>query len=96
MENFEKLEAKITRIVEVLQKLRQENVQMLASYEGLSNKVFEYEEKTKGLTSQNNQLRAEAKTQEAKRNSEQEKMKRKIKGLIEKIDMFEKMGRINS
>jgi len=92
MENFEKLEAKITRIVEVLQKLKQENVQMLASYEGLSNKVFEYEEKTKGLTSQNSQLRAEAKALEQKRNSQQEKMKKKIKGLIEKIDMFEKMA----
>jgi len=92
MENLEKLESRITRVLQVLEKLKQENLQMSASYEGLTNKVFETEEKTKGLISQNNQLRSEAKTAERRNSSEKEKIKKKIKDLIEKIDVFEKMG----
>jgi FtsZ-binding cell division protein ZapB len=92
MENFEKLEAKITKVLQGLDKLKQENLQISASYEGLTNKVFEYEEKAKGLISQNNQLRSEAKTVEERCNSQNEKIKKRIKNLIDKIDMFEKMG----
>jgi FtsZ-binding cell division protein ZapB len=92
MENFDKLESKITWVLQALDKLKQDNLQISASYEGLTNKVYEYEEKTKELVSQNNQLRSKLKTKESKCDSEKEKVKKRIKKLIEKIDMLEKLG----
>lgn len=92
MENFEKLESKITKVLEALDKLKQENLQISASYEGLTNKAFEYEGKTKELITQNNQLRSELKTIENRHDSRKENAKKKIKKLIEKIDMLEKLG----
>jgi FtsZ-binding cell division protein ZapB len=92
MENFEKLESKITRILESMEKLKQENHQISASYDGLTNKVFEYEEKTKELLTQNNQVKSELKATGSRYNSEKERVKKKIKNLIEKIEMLENMG----
>ena len=92
MENFEELEAKITKVLEALDKLKQENLQISASYEDLTSKVFEYEEKAKGLISQNNQLKSEAKAIEERYNSRREKIEKRIKNAIDKIEMFEKMG----
>lgn len=92
MENFEKLESKITRILESMEKLKQENHQISASYDGLTNKVFEYEEKTKELLAQNNHVKSELKDTGSRHNSEKERVKKKIKNLIEKIEMLENMG----
>ena len=92
MENFEKLESKITSILETMDKLKQENHQMSASYDDLTNKVFEYEEKTKELIAQNNQVKSEFKAKGSRYNSEKERVKKKIKNLIEKIEMLENMG----
>jgi len=92
MENFEKLEAKITKVLEALDKLKQENLQISASYEGLTNKAFEYEEKTKELVNLNNKLKSELKAAENRHNSGKESAKKKIRKIIEKIDMFEKLG----
>ncbi len=91
MENFEKLESKITSILEAMEKLKQENHQISASSDGLSNKVFEYEEKNKELLAQNNQLKSELKTVGGRYNSEKEKVKKKVKNLIEKIEILENM-----
>ncbi len=92
MENFEKLEAKITKVLEALEKLKQENLQISASYEGLTNKAFEYEEKTRELVNQNNKLKSELKAKESRHNFSNESAKKRIKKIIEKIDMFEKLG----
>ena len=92
MENFEKLESKITKVLEALEKLKQENLQISASYEGLTNKAIEYEEKTKELITQNNQLKSELKAVDGKHNTKKENAKKKIKKLIEKIDVLEKLG----
>lgn len=92
MENFEKLESKITKVLEALEKLKQENLQISASYEGLTNKAIEYEKKTKELITQNNQLRSELKTVDRKHDAKKENAKKKIKKLIEKIDVLEKLG----
>lgn len=92
MENFEKLESKITKVLKALEKLKQENLQISASYENLTNKVFEYEEKTKELITQNNKLKSELKNIEKKCTSKQENVGKKIKNLIEKIDVLERLG----
>ena len=92
MENFEKLESKIISILEAMEKLKQENHQISASYDGLTNKVFEYEQKAKELLSQNNQLKSEIKNAGGRYNKENEKVKKKMKNLIEKIEILENMG----
>jgi FtsZ-binding cell division protein ZapB len=92
MENFEKLESKIINILETMEKLKQENHQISASYDGLTNKVFECEQKAKELLSQNNQLKSEVKTAGGRYNKEKEKVKKRIKTLIDKIEMLENMS----
>ena len=92
MENFEKLESKIINILEAMEKLKQENHQISTSYDGLTNKVFECEQKAKELLSQNNQLKSDVKNAGGRYNKEKEKVKKRIKNLIDKIEMLENMG----
>ncbi len=89
LENFEKLEEKITRVIKIIDKLRQENQQISSSYSGLANQICQFEEKTKNLSLENERLRKELKEKEGDFKQKEEKIRRQLEKLLEKLTFVE-------
>jgi FtsZ-binding cell division protein ZapB len=85
-ESFEKLEQKIKQVLEQVDKFKEENEQVTNSYNNLSSKFFEIEEKKKSLVKENIQLKAQIKEREESIKSKEEKVKRKIDSLLTRIE----------
>jgi FtsZ-binding cell division protein ZapB len=84
LENFEKLEEKITRAIKIIDKLRQENQQISSSYSGLANQICQFEEKTKNLSLENERLKKEGDFKQ-----KEEKIRRQLEKLLEKLTFVE-------
>ncbi len=89
LEKFNKLEKKITKVVEVIDKLRQENQQISSSYGGLSLQVSRFEEKTKDLSLENEKLRKELKQKEGDFKNRKDKTKRQLEKLLAKLTFLD-------
>jgi predicted nucleic acid-binding Zn-ribbon protein len=92
MENFDKLEERINKILGVVDKLKQENDQIASSYNDLSSKIFEYEKKQKTISEENNHLRKSMNDQESKFKTKEEKIKKKLENVLGKIQTLENLN----
>lgn len=86
LENFEKLTEKITQFIDLLDRLKQENSQISSSFNQLSAKAYELQEKEKTLVVQNGQLKDELKKLEAKYKAKEQEMKKRIEALLQKLN----------
>jgi len=86
LENFEKLTEKITQFIDLLDRLKQENSQISSSFNQLSAKAYELQEKEKTLVVQNGQLKDELKKLEAKYKAKEQEMKKRIETLLQKLN----------
>ncbi|MCK4385469.1 MAG: hypothetical protein KAW52_04315 [candidate division Zixibacteria bacterium] len=89
MENFERLEEKITKIIKILDKLKQENQQISSSYSGLANQISLFENKTKNLSLENEKLKKELKDKEGDFTKKEEKIRRQLEKLMQKLTFVE-------
>ena len=89
LENFERLEEKITKVVKIIDKLKQENEQISSAYNGLANQVCQFEEKTKNLSSENERLKKELEEKEGSFKQKEDKIRRQIEKLLEKLTFVE-------
>ena len=89
LEKFNKLEKKITKVVEVIDKLRQKNQQISSSYGGLALQVSRFEEKTKDLSLENEKLRKELKQKEGDFKNRKDKTKRQLEKLLAKLTFLD-------
>lgn len=89
LENFERLEEKITKVIEVVDRLKQENQQISSSYSGLANQVSQFEEKTKNLSLENERLKKELKDKEGNFKRKEEKLRRQLEKLLQKLTFVE-------
>jgi len=89
LENFEKLEEKITKAIEIIDRLKQENQRISSSYGGLANQVHQFEEKTKSLSLENERLKKELKEMEGNLKQKEEKIRRQLEKLLGKLTFVE-------
>lgn len=89
LENFEKLEEKINRAIKIIDKLRQENQQISSSYSGLANQIYQFEERTKSLSLENERLKRELKEVEGNLQQKEEKIRKQLEKLLEKLTFVE-------
>ncbi|KPK74628.1 MAG: hypothetical protein AMJ89_05770, partial [candidate division Zixibacteria bacterium SM23_73] len=89
LENFERLEEKITKAIKIIDKLKQENQQISSSYSGLANQIYRFEEKTKNLSLENERLKKELKQREGDFKRKEEKIRRQLEKLLEKLTFVE-------
>ena len=88
-DSLEELELKINKVLELVDKLKEENRQVTNSYNKLSSNVFEIEGKNKVLAQENNQLKAQIKEREESIRNKEEKIKRRIENLLARLDNIE-------
>jgi len=84
-DSLEELELKINKVLELVDKLKEENRQVTSSYNKLSSNVFEIEGKNKVLAQENNQLKAQIKEREESIRNKEEKIKRRIENLLARL-----------
>lgn len=89
MENFERLEEKITKAIKVIDKLKQENQQISSSYSGLANQISQFEEKTKNLSLENEKLKKALKDKEGDFKQKEAKIRRQLEKLLQKLTFVE-------
>jgi len=89
LENFERLEEKITKVIKIIDKLKQENQQISSSYSGLANQIYQFEKKTKNLSLENERLKKELKDKEGDFKKKEEKIRRQLEKLLEKLTFVE-------
>jgi chromosome segregation ATPase len=89
LENFERLEDKITRVIEVIDRLKQENRQISSSYSGLASQISQFEEKTRSLSLENERLQKELKDKEGDFKQKEEKIRKKLEKLLQKLTFIE-------
>ncbi len=84
-DSLEELELKINKVLELVDKLKEENRQVTSSYNKLSSNVFEIEGKNKGLAQENNQLKAQINERKESIRNKEEKIKRRIENLLARL-----------
>ncbi len=89
MENFEKLEEKITKAIEVIDKLKQENRQISSSYSGLTSQISQFEERTRSLSLENERLKKELEDMEGDFKRKEEKIRKNLERLLQKLTFIE-------
>ncbi len=89
LENFERLEEKIRQAAELIDKLRQENQEIISSYRKLEDKINNFEKGTKSLSTEAERLRSELDRKERNFIKKREEIKRKLENLLEKLVPFE-------
>ncbi len=87
--SLEELELKINKVLELVDKLKEENRQVTNSYNKLLSNVFEIEGKNKVLAQENNQLKAQIKEREESIRNKEEKIKRRIENLLARLNNIE-------
>ena len=89
LENFERLEEKITKAIKIIDKLKEENQQISSSYSGLANQISQFEDKTKSLSRENERLKKELKAKEGDFKQKKEKIRRQLEKLLQKLTFVE-------
>ena len=89
MEHFEKLEEKITKVIEVIDKLKQENRQISSSYSGLASRISQFEEKTRSLSLENEKLKKGLEGAQGDFKQKEEKIRKNLEKLLQKLTFIE-------
>ncbi len=89
LENFERLEEKVTKAIEVIDRLKQENRQISSSYSGLAGQISQFEEKARNLSFENEKLKKELKDKEGDFKQKEEKIRKKLEKLLQKLTFME-------
>ncbi|KPL05281.1 MAG: hypothetical protein AMJ73_01610 [candidate division Zixibacteria bacterium SM1_73] len=89
LENFERLEEKITKAIKIIDKLKEENQQISSSYSGLANQISQFEDKTKSLSRENERLKKELKAKEGDFKQKKETIRRQLEKLLQKLTFVE-------
>ena len=89
LEHFEKLEEKITKVIEVIDKLKQENRQISSSYSGLTSQISQFEEKTRSLSLENEKLKKELEDAQGDFKQKEEKIRKNLEKLLQKLTFIE-------
>jgi FtsZ-binding cell division protein ZapB len=89
LENFERLEEKITKVIKIIDKLKQENQQISSSHSGLTHQISQFEERTKNLSQENERLKKELKEKEGDFKQREVKIRRQIEKLLQKLTFIE-------
>ncbi len=89
LENFERLEEKIRKTVELIDRLKQENQEITSSYGKLEDQINNFEKSTKSLSLETERLRSELAHKERNFIEKRETIKRRLEKLLEKLVPFE-------
>jgi peptidoglycan hydrolase CwlO-like protein len=89
LESFQKLEQKINQVLELVDRVKEENKQVSSSYGALSAKVFETEQKNKNLEAENSLLKAQIKGKEGSIKNIELNIKRRIENLLSRLEAIE-------
>jgi FtsZ-binding cell division protein ZapB len=92
LENFEKLEEKIRQTVELIDKLKQENLNITSSFKKLEDQLSSFEKGTKNLNFEAEKLKGELAHKERNFIEKKEEIKRRLKKLLEKLVSLEPEG----
>lgn len=85
LENFERLEEKITQLVELIDRLRQENQEISSSYRRLADQVHDIEKGKENLNLEAEKLRDELARRERDFAEKKGEIKRRLEKLLEKL-----------
>lgn len=88
LENFEKLEEKITRAMELIGRLRQENQEISSSYKKLAEEIRSFETITKSSTAESELYKHNLAVKEKDINQKKEEIRRRVEKLMEKLVPF--------
>jgi FtsZ-binding cell division protein ZapB len=89
LQNFERLEEKIIKVLKVIDRLKQENQLISSSYNGLANQVSQFEEKTRNLSLENKRLKKELKDKNGGFKQKEEKIRKQLEKLLQKLTFVE-------
>ena len=92
LENFEKLEEKIRQAVELIDRLKQENLDIASSFKKLEDQLGSFEKGTMNLNFEAEKLKSELAHKERDFIEKKEEIKRRLKKLLEKLVSFEPEG----
>ncbi|KPL03308.1 MAG: hypothetical protein AMJ90_03340 [candidate division Zixibacteria bacterium SM23_73_2] len=92
MEKFDQLEQRIKILMDLIDKIKQENIQVTNSYNGLASKVFDYEKKIKILTEENEQLKKDVKDVENRFKEKERKIKERMDNLLSRLETVKDLG----
>lgn len=85
LENFERLEEKIMQLVELIDRLRQENEEISSSYRRLADQVQDVEKGKEKLNLEAEKLRDELARRERDFAEKKGEIKRRLEKLLEKL-----------
>jgi FtsZ-binding cell division protein ZapB len=85
LENFEKLEEKITRAIEVIDRLKQENQEISSSYRKLAEEIHNFETVTKRSNAEAELYKHELANKERDFARKREEIKKRVEKLMEKL-----------
>lgn len=88
-DSLEKLEQKINQVLELVDRVKEENKQVSSSYSALSARAFEMEEKSKSLTEENSVLKAQIKDKEESIKNIEQNIRRRIEKLLSRLNSIE-------
>jgi FtsZ-binding cell division protein ZapB len=88
LESFQKLEQKINQVLELVDRVKEENKQVSSSYGALSARIFEMEE-NKNLEAENSLLKAQIKGKEGSIKNIEQNIKRRIENLLSRLEAIE-------
>lgn len=92
MEKFDQLEQRIKILMDLIDKIKQENIQVTNSYNGLASKVFDYEKKIKILTEESEQLKKDVKDVENRFKEKERKIKERMDNLLSRLETVKDLG----
>lgn len=89
LENFDKLEEKIRQTVDLINKLRAENQEIITSHRQLEYQISNFQKGTKGSDSEAEKLKQEFARRERDFEKKKKEIKRRLEKLLEKLVPFE-------
>jgi FtsZ-binding cell division protein ZapB len=89
LENFDKLEEKIRQTVDLINKLRAENQEIITSHRQLEYQIGNFQKGTKSSDSQAEKLKQEFARKERDFEKKKREIKRRLEKLLEKLVPFE-------
>ena len=89
LQSFQGLEDRINKALQRIDELKQENQRIFSSADLLSQKISEFEEKSKFLEQENYKLKEQISKVDIKFKSKEQELKQKIENLIQKLSLLE-------
>ncbi len=89
LENFYKLEEKLTLLLDTLQKLNLKNKQILSEQALVSNRITDHHKERQALSQELEKLRIDKNKAENKFKNQQKEIKRRIENLLSKLEVLQ-------